>query len=188
VPDAERVRRTASKAVVGGFRPPEDPLASWSGGVRVAAPGEKWPLGLELPMVAIAQFNLDEPPFLPDALKDLSLITIFADRGGVPVLGRSNGEGWVLRAYESLDMLVEIDPPRDVGHTRPFPIQWELVVDDYDEGTKLGGRPNLVQGDITIPGEFVIQLGVEEKSHVALGDNAYICRDGDSWSMEVQFY
>src|SRR3954447_23771172 len=78
----------ASKAVVGGFGPPDDPFTSWSGGVRVARPGERWPLGLELPMVAIAQFNLDEPPFLPDGLKDLALITMFADRGGVPVLGK----------------------------------------------------------------------------------------------------
>jgi hypothetical protein len=182
------VPRTASKAVVGGFRPPEDPFTSWSGGVRVAEYGEDWPLGLELPMVAVGQFNLDEPPFLPDALKDLALITIFADRGGIPVLGRANGEGWVLRAYKSLDGLVELEAPEDTGHTVPFPISWELAEDEYDEGTKLGGCPNLVQGDLTIPGEYVIQLGVEEKSHVALGDNAYICRDGDSWSMEVQFH
>ena len=36
------VGRPACIAELGGFRPPEDPLASWFGHVLVARPGEGW--------------------------------------------------------------------------------------------------------------------------------------------------
>lgn len=32
--------RRASRAIVGGFRPPDDPLVSWFGKVNVFLPGE----------------------------------------------------------------------------------------------------------------------------------------------------
>ncbi len=41
----------ASRAIVGGFRPPADPFASWLGKVKLAAAGEDWPTSAGRPMM-----------------------------------------------------------------------------------------------------------------------------------------
>ena len=87
-------------------------------------------------------------------------------------MDKANGDGWMLRAYPSLEGLVPIVPPADIGYLKPFPIRWELIEDDFpcwddvsiplppdiDENyhelfdnqycTKVGGWPSLVQSEI----------------------------------------
>jgi hypothetical protein len=133
--------RPACVAQVGGFRPPEDPLASWFGRVRVALPGEGWPTTDGAPMLALAQFNLRELPcHPPPALTDVALLTLFLGPWRFPV-DEPNGLNWALRAYPSMDGLVPLaeptparagDPKLRKGQDltlRPFPIRWRERLD-----------------------------------------------------------
>ncbi len=81
----KRLSRRASRAVVGGFRPPSDPLASWFGRVNVALPGEDWPTSAASPMMPLVQFNLAELPFRPESIADIAMITLFIDQEELPV-------------------------------------------------------------------------------------------------------
>ena len=168
-----RLVRQASRAIVGGFRPSEDPFASWFGRVRVALPHEAWPISDGKPMLALAQFNLTEIPYRPGNLSDIALITIFMDRDILPVHDNANGDGWLLRAYSTLDGLAPIQEETFPSHVKPFPIRWELIEADYptwddasqlelprvvkenyhdlfqtQQGTKIGSWPFTVQSEI----------------------------------------
>ena len=120
------------------------PLASWFGRVDVALPGEAWPEdGDERPMVPIAQFNLTEAPYVPPALAGLELIAVFfgqSESGGQP----ENGDGWLLRAYASIDALVPLEAPPGAltgiwslsGSGKPItarPIRYKLLAADYPD-------------------------------------------------------
>jgi hypothetical protein len=133
--------RPACIAQVGGFRPPQDLLASWFGRVRVALPGEGWPTTNGAPMLALAQCNLRELPCNPPpALADVALLTLFVGPRQFPV-EEPNGVNWALRADSSLDDLVplaEPTPARAGGPKlrkgqdltlRPFPIRWQQRLD-----------------------------------------------------------
>lgn len=164
--------RRASRASVGGFRPSDDPLASWFGKVNMALPGENWPMSAGRPMMPLCQFNLTEMPFLPETLSDVAFLTLFIDQDELPSR-KPNGDGWLLRTYSTLDGLVVFEPPPDRGYLKPFPIRWELINEDYPswddaamldlppeasedyhdlfetlQGTKIGGWPFTVQSEI----------------------------------------
>jgi len=197
--------RKASVAQVGGFRPPDDPLASWFGDVLVCKEGEEWPswkhpVSLKrVFLTPLAQFNLTEAPFVPEKLKQFKMITIFIDAEELP-FDRLHGEGWAVRAYESLEDLVPLKRPDIEFEVKPFPMKWELVENEgpswedawsvtdltefnyvtdgefYDryensEKTKLGGFPALIQGELSFGLEkFVFQIGTEEKAGWYWGD------------------
>jgi hypothetical protein len=83
-----------------------------------------------------------------------------------------NGDGWQLRAYPSLERLIEIDSPQHDNPIRSFPIRWEPLEADYPSRedvplelpdgiaddtyelvehhpvSKIGGWPYLVQSEI----------------------------------------
>jgi hypothetical protein len=133
--------RPASAARLGGVRPPQDPLTSWFGRVQVALPGEGWPTTDGAPMLALAQLNLRELPCPPPpALADVALLTLFLGPWQLPV-DQPNGVNWTLRAYPTLDGLVELpeptparagDPKLRKGQDltlRPFPIRWQQHLD-----------------------------------------------------------
>jgi hypothetical protein len=191
--------RPASRLVVGGFRPPADPRASWFGRVRLARPGEAWPEGPDGPMIPLCQLNLAEAPFRPPALEDVALVTIFMAGLEEWPDGAPNGEGWRLRAYPSLEGLVEVAAPAGLEGPKPFPVRYERIVDypchddlpagadftdeDHDRhpnqsGSKLGGWPSLIQSEIFwAPGNehpaspaYVFQIDSEEKAGWAWGD------------------
>jgi uncharacterized protein YwqG len=167
-----KLRRKASRIVVGGFRPPEAPEASWFGRVRLAGPDEEWPSHRDKPMLPLCQLNLAEMPFVPPSLHDLSLITVFISTVSLPIATKENGDGWRLRTYASLQGLVEIEAPQHDNVIRPFPIRWELIeadypsyedvafelpeelLDDYRDlfklhySSKVGGWPYLIQSEI----------------------------------------
>jgi hypothetical protein len=133
--------RPASAARLGGVRPPQDPLTSWFGRVQVALPGGGWPTTDGAPMLALAQLNLRELPCPPPpALADVALLTLFLGPWQLPV-DQPNGVNWTLRAYPTLDGLVELpeptparagDPKLHKGQDltlRPFPIRWQQHLD-----------------------------------------------------------
>ena len=222
--------RPASVAQVGGFRPPDDPLWSWFGHVRVGLPGEKWPVGMELPMLPLCQLNLSQAPHRPPALDDVELLAIWLDQQTLPTdFPARNGNGWCLRAYADLQALVEIEPPPERERfLKPFPILWQPVDEDFPDwedlpfdavgggdleeyeslglgpsgGTKIGGRPSLVQSGLSwapwdahpANPEYVLQIDTEPKSGWAWADSGvgYFGRGTghhrDDWALEWQSY
>lgn len=169
---SKQLSRRASRAIVGGFRPSDDPFASWFGKVNLAAAGEDWPTSAGRPMMPLAQFNMAEVPFRPESVSDIAFLTVFIGQEELPA-GTPNGEGWLLRAYSSVDGLLPIAAPTDRGSIRAFPIRWELIQADYpcwddawqtpmpprikenyhdyfetQDGSKVGGWPRLIQSEI----------------------------------------
>ena len=163
--------RKASTMIIGGFRPPEEPLTSWFGRVRVARADEAWPVHNEKPMLPLCQLNCGEMPFVPDSLSDIAFISVFISQDELPV-DMPNGVGWQLRAYPGLDGLIEVAEPRIEGGIKRFPLRWEMIESDYpsledviielpanvkenyDERfenqhrSKVGGWPSLIQSEI----------------------------------------
>src|SRR5947209_19112644 len=103
-----QLARQASVLVVGDVEPADSLFASWLGRVRVALPGEKWPIFRGRYMTPLCQINCAELPYRPEILSDIALIAVFY----VPDLfpydrpdGRANGDAWLLRAYPTFDAL-----------------------------------------------------------------------------------
>jgi hypothetical protein len=170
----EAIARRASVAQVGGFRPPDDPLTSWLGAVKVALPGEGWPMEAQEPMLALAQVNVDELPIRPPALAGVALVTLFVGPRKLPI-DEPNGSNWCLRTYATTTDLQPLDAPPPVRAGDPklrkgeavaykaFPVQWREVTDwpshddvDTDEdldpphpGFKVGGWPLCVQHEVS---------------------------------------
>lgn len=117
---------------------PEDPKASWLGRVVVGRPDEAWPSYQGQPMVGICQINLTEAPHVPDALKDLRLITVFMAAGDkewpidFPLEEDSPGTRWVLRAYDALDELIPYpDAPAPPRTIKPCAVRYKLISDHH---------------------------------------------------------
>lgn len=166
----------ARKAIIleiGGFRPTNDPAASWFGKINLAAPGESWPHQDGKPMLPLAQINLTELPFRPHRLEDIDFITIFIGPENLPELEDQNGKNWVLRAYKNIQNLVPLEQPVISSHIKAFQMRPNVIEKDYPchddvpleyidhlsdayyeqfenfSGFKLGGWPTLLQSEIT---------------------------------------
>lgn len=177
---------------IGGFRPPEDPKASWFGKVLVGGYGELWPGWKDKPMKALAQINLQELPFRPPRLDDLAFLTLFIAED--ESWGKKNGEGWVLRAYKDLGALIPLKAPESKPPPKPFPMRARVLEGEREaaQGFKLGGRPFLVQGELDWPdgAEYVFQVDSSEKGQWSWGDGGvgYFGRGGrpKDWVLEWQ--
>src|ERR1700688_1210882 len=152
----KRLAKPASLIGVGGTRPPADPTVSWFGAVHLGAAGEEWPRWQGVPMAPIAQLNVRESPFVPAALDDVALLTVFA--ANVPLTGgEANGEGWLVRAYPALDGLFSLAMPAEahaplteIGCERPLkalPIRYSLLAADFPDWPD-------VPDDVTVSAEI----------------------------------
>ena len=195
----QRNTRTASVLNVGGFRPTKNILASNFCRAPVGLANETWPAIHSAPLAFICQMNLKDAPAVPDILKDIALLTFFASTEDSE-LGRENGDGWVLRTYQSLEGLTLLSPPPQVPPTgKPFECAWEKMEDhpNYDDPervsvrgaraprsgfdnvarTKIGGYASTIQstpwwGHDPHPSQprFCLQINSEEKAQLAWGD------------------
>jgi uncharacterized protein YwqG len=165
------IKRRAIVLDIGGFRPPEDPLASWFGKVSFCVEGESWPIHDDEPMLAVAQINLTEFPFKPDGLEDIDFICVFIDAKELPT-DTPNGSGWEIRTYSKIADLVPLRQQETKSWLKPFPMKPRIIEEDYpcwedvpidcpDEidddyydlfdnvsGFKFGGWPSLIQSEI----------------------------------------
>lgn len=163
--------RPASRMIIGGFPPPEDPRTSWFGCTTLQDPEEEWPLSKTGPMFPLCQILTSELPFVPDDLQDIALIQIFI-APDFNLYDTNAGQGWCLRTSTSLDPLVPATPPEFKSEIKPLPVRWELLENDLPsfedlpddfpdrlhekwwdsfcgaDGSKVGGWPTLVQSEI----------------------------------------
>lgn len=101
-----------------------DPFATMFGAVRLERKGELWPNCNGTPMWPLCQINLTQAPERPDALRDLSLITLFisADHARAPTriidtAKPDSSDTWALRSYSTLEGLTI---PRASTHGSPL--------------------------------------------------------------------
>jgi hypothetical protein len=127
----KKIARPTSRLIVGGFRPPDDPLTSWFGRVQFALPNESWPMFQNKPMEALCQIVCKELPYKPPALAEVELISLFIAPDSLGGDRPPNGIGWQLRTYKSVADLVKLESPLSPAGIRPFPIRWELIMQDY---------------------------------------------------------
>lgn len=201
--------RPAALARIGGFRPPDDPTASWFG-AAVAAPGEGAPLWNGAPMFPLLQIRVADLPVVPPALAEVALLVLFHGQCDHP-FNRPHGEGWLIREYPATAGLVALPPVAAASAPRPFPVAWDRVEDDapgwetalgivdmapicadtdashrfhhdfhrYD-GTKVGGYPCEIQHGNDLE-DFVFQVGSDAKSRWQWADAGigYFCKDPD---------
>ncbi len=118
----------SSIAQVGGFRPPEDPRTSWFG-KGVGFENEGLPIYRGKEMFPLLQINVAELPFVPTELFGTKLVVVFFNQEDLP-FDKPNGEGWLIREYQSLEDLVPLTELDFTSIVRPFPIKWKLVEDD----------------------------------------------------------
>jgi uncharacterized protein YwqG len=88
----------------------------------------------QLPLFFVCQINLTEAPFVPELLRDIALMTIFVDMKSRQ-LGRENGDGWLLRAYNQLESLRPLTTPTGATVPRGFEARFDLAYDQpvYDD-------------------------------------------------------
>lgn len=197
--EIDRHLRRASIAEIGGFRPRDEPVTSYFGGRFVGRAGEQWPLNNGQPMIPLLQVRTDELPYRPADLNSVALFNVFVGPQELPVDIAENGAGWILRSYSGLDGLSPLASAHSL--VRPFPVRWrmselegpqwqdawglqdltefnripnstDLFYDRYKrhEYTKVGGWPSYIQSPVD-SGDFVFQIGSEEKPGWMWGDN-----------------
>lgn len=199
--ELDALRRKASIAQIGGFRPPEDPLSSWFGGCAIARPDESVPEFDGKPMFPLLQVNCSELPYVPAKLVGTALFVVWLNHTVIP-FDLPHGQGWLIREYASLDGLEPVVNAPKPGFIKPFPVRWLLsetegpaweeasgLVDldsvNFSEEaseeyfsrysnhprTKVGGYPTEIQHGLDGDAAFVFQIGSEEKSNWMWADN-----------------
>jgi hypothetical protein len=201
----KQLGRPASMIELVGAPVDPDLTGTVFGRVIAGLPGEAWPDHRGRPMQPVAQLNLLEAPYLPDNLRDLALIALFFDRDELPI-DAENGDGWLLRAYSSLDGLCALAIPREFERVRGRPARYRLLEGDFPdwedvadlhipddvsdgweenfgstEGSKLGGRPSLLQSKISwaagnehpaVP-EYAFQIARMDKLKTAMSADSF---------------
>lgn len=167
----QKISRPAVVLDIGGFRPPDDPMASWFGKVNFLGVGESWPEQEGVPMKPLAQVNFTSWPLRPPGTEDIAFLVLFVGEGLLSANNPPNGKHWCLRTYASLEELTPVAtlaPPA----AKPFPMRRRDIESDYPswedleygvpeeleesyhddfrtaEGFKFGGWPLLIQSEI----------------------------------------
>lgn len=115
-----------------------DPFATMFGAVRLAQKDEGWPTCQAAPMVPLCQINLSQAPLVPDALRDVSLLTLFiapeharAPTEIINTLDPDPAANWTLRSYGALDGLTIPKAPAHGSTLSPRLGEWGAVTPDY---------------------------------------------------------
>ena len=196
----DKVKRSAIRMQIGGFRPSQSPKASCFGKVNFCIPGEPWPKVNGKSMWPLCQLNITEFPFRPPRLDDIEFITVFIGPEQLPN-HKENGEGWCLRAYRNIKDLVPISGDKIDSPIKSFEMKPEVLEEDYPcwddadscpeelendyfdlfanhSGFKIGGWPTLIQSEIfwaplnkhPFNPDYVFQIDSTEKGNWSWGD------------------
>ncbi len=124
------LKRKATIFHIGGRRPLDSLEQSWIGRVTVALPAEEQPIDVQgNAMAPIMQLYLPAMPFVPQAMRDVKLLTVFLSPD---VLDHEDMEGYMcIREYTSVEDLVEKDFGPAFMHIKAFPLFPELLENDY---------------------------------------------------------
>lgn len=122
------------------FRQPAniDPFASMFGTVRLARKDEPWPTHAHEPLWPLCQLNLTHAPLRPDALHNVSLITVFiapqhaeAPTHIIDTRMPDPNATWALRSYPTLQDLTIPQNPAHGSTLSPRLGEWGPITPDY---------------------------------------------------------
>lgn len=80
-------------------------------------------------MFCLLQVMVSELPFIPEEIKGIKFLTLFFSQQASSEDWR-NGEGWVIREYDSLRDLELLTDSSTHSPVKSFPIRWSEVEDD----------------------------------------------------------
>jgi len=144
----KKAERNASFAELGGFRPDKDNRkTSWWGGNFLGLKGEDIPVCEDSGRIMhpVLQIRMDELPYHPEALQGIALLTLWFDLQTTVVRKASNGHGFEIRTYDTLENLVPLGPGYREHETFPtFPIKWHGLKGDLPEWEAFDGAPTMV--------------------------------------------
>lgn len=143
------------------FRKPAniDPLASMFGIVRLAGKNESWPEQGGVPLWPLLQINLTQAPMVPQALCDLSLITMYISQpyaqAPTRVINSATPDPaatWALRSYGTLDGLRVPKAPRHNSSLVPQMGAWTEMRPDYANSDLAGQVVDTLANDVAAHG------------------------------------
>lgn len=123
--------KKATGFTAGGFKPTNSATESWIGRVYLYKEDETIPADNEgETMLPILQICLYELPYIPDALKDTKVLTVFISKD-MPSRLSPSGDDWIIREYTEKDLLVIKDLSNPSSPIKPFPLKSCLIEEDY---------------------------------------------------------
>lgn len=190
------LRRKATTFQAGGFRPTNQPTESWIGRVFLFKEEEELPLDAqENPMWPLLQLYLPDLPFVPDALKDTAVLTVFISQD-LPEPLTQNGENWLVREYDSLEQLQSKTLTSPTSFLKPFPLKPHLLEEDYPDWDSKDIPPNIVEAILALRDsegfDYIKSTGVSlepGKSHYdhKIGGWTSFCQSGIDFGENYQF-
>ncbi|MCT4565006.1 MAG: DUF1963 domain-containing protein [Maledivibacter sp.] len=116
--------RIPSIAKIGGFRPTEN-MRSWFGGNFLTASGKDWPKDDDGYMLPIIQIYVPDVPNGANIFGETHLIQVFLNNSSLPTkFEAKNGEGWLIKEYNSISELKVTKAPDEANVYKTFPIAW----------------------------------------------------------------
>lgn len=116
-----------------------DPFETMFGIVRLSRKDEIWPSLDAVPLAPLLQINLTRAPVVPDAVRDLALITVFLSKehssSPTRVIDTRNPDHaatWVLRSYTALDGLTIPKPPVNKNRVMPMLGAWGALREEQE--------------------------------------------------------
>ena len=123
--------KPATQFLVGGFRPTNQIDESWIAKVSLYKESEVLPLDQHgKPMIPLAQFYLPSFPYIPPAVKETKVLTVFMPEELPEVLDPISAD-WLIREYRSTDDLVVKDIKHPDSELKAFPLRPEFLEKDY---------------------------------------------------------
>ncbi len=124
-----KLRKKAVVFQTGGARPENNVFRqSWIGKVKLGYTEEACPIDVnQQPMFPLMQLCLADLPFIPKALQNTKVLTVFISSDFLDDL-----EGnFCIREYSTLEGLVEKDFGNSIEGVRPFPLFSQLIENDF---------------------------------------------------------
>lgn len=123
-----KLRKEAVVFQTGGARPENIFRQSWIGKVKLGYAEEACPVDVNLqPMFPLMQLCLADLPFIPQALQNTKVLTVFISSDFLDNPERN----FCIREYPALEHLVEKDFGGSIGGAKPFPLFPQLIENDF---------------------------------------------------------
>jgi hypothetical protein len=127
----EHLAKPATQFTVGGFRPTNKIDESWIARVSLYKESEVLPLDRNgKSMFPLAQFYIPSFPYIPTAVKETQVLTVFMPEE-LPDVFDPISANWLIREYESINDLVVKDIKNPESELKAFPLRPEFLEKDY---------------------------------------------------------
>lgn len=151
-----------------------DPFASMFGMVRLSQKDQVWPAFGDVPLTPLLQINLTQAPFVPAAIHDLSLITLFVSEGHsdvptqvIDTLNPDANANWALCSYATLEGLTIPRAPHNDSRLIPLLGEWTAACSEPRPDYESNNPAELIT--TVIDGVQHHQLPVKRRPQTKLG-------------------